>query len=93
MELVRRGNADRLFWWQDASAECDLVVKQESGGTAIQVWMGAEPSLPERERRGIEAARSALRLGDGLILTYGNPLDPVPDGLRAVPIWRWLLEE
>lgn len=92
LELIRRGAADRLFWWQDVGAECDLVVKNDSGGTAIQVWMGDDRTPPERERRGIEEARRALQLTDGLILTDGYSMDQPDQGLRAVPIWRWLLE-
>ena len=92
IELVRRGLGDRVFWWGDGHAECDLVIKDQGGGGAVQVWMGQEPTPPEREWRGLERAREALRLTRGLLLTDGYEVPLADPTVRVVPLWRWLLE-
>jgi predicted AAA+ superfamily ATPase len=100
LELLRRSNENPLwdiYYFRDQrQREVDFVVKE--GPRVIQLIQVTYASSPdELERRELESlvkASEALRCGDLLLLTWDLEGELVRDGkrIRAVPLWRWLLQ-
>ena len=72
------------------------MVKQGLDVTeAIQVSFGLNVNNRQREYQGLQEAMSVHHLNEGLLLTNSidESLNPSPAGIRAVPVWQWLLKK
>jgi len=89
-ELKQSGE---VFYFEGKS-ECDFVVS--SGGAvsaAVQVCYELNDDNRKRELGGITEAMGALKLKEGLILTYDQEEELKEGGnkIKVLPVWKWLL--
>ncbi len=93
LELLRRG---KEVYYHTGKKECDFLVKKGLAITeAIQVSYELNVNNHLREYQGLQEAMNVHHLNEGLLLT--NTIDessiPSTAGIRAVPVWQWLLKK
>lgn len=91
LELVRRKKD--VFYFSD-KGECDFVIKQGINITeAIQVTYNLNIENFDREVKGLTAAMKEFNLNQGLLITLNSEMDnhEIPEEIKHVPIWKWLL--
>ncbi len=99
LELRRRGyrEGESLFYWEDprSRGEVDFVLTDRAGKVqkCLQVtWELVPGDLEQRRRELGSLARAREKLGckEVLILTWDQ--DGEEDGVRLLPVWRWIIE-
>jgi predicted AAA+ superfamily ATPase len=91
LELLRRG---REVYYHSDKNECDFVIKEGLKITdAIQVSYRININNEQREYGGLQEAMKLYNLHKGLLLTYDEEINkqPVPTGIKLMPVWKWLL--
>jgi len=82
-----------LYYWKDhQQREVDFVIKNDDLVTAcVQVTYAMERNdIQNRETRSLLRAAKELNCKNLLIITWDH--EEILDGIRYVPIWKWLLE-
>lgn len=90
---LRKKNKD-IFYFREKN-ECDFVIKERTKiREAIQVCYDLNEESKEREINGLVEALEKFKLKQGLILTYNqeDELKIKDKKIKAVPVWKWLLE-
>ncbi|MCI2415723.1 MAG: DUF4143 domain-containing protein [Candidatus Aramenus sp.] len=91
LELRRRGFKDQeVFYWK-GKREIDFVVAKNFNPTTLIQVTYATDRVEERKVEGILEAKSQLKVDDALIITWDYSGEV--KGVRAVPLWKWLLED
>ncbi len=83
-----------IFYFQDKN-ECDFIIKNGSNIIqAIQVCYQISKDNQERELNGLIGAMDKFKLKEGRILTYNQEDNFVIKDkvIKAIPVWKWLLE-
>jgi len=91
IELERRG-CELGYVLTPEGFEVDFLAR--SGDTELLVQVCADPSdegVLEREIRALDSARAVYPAAQPLLLTLERT-GPVPDGVTARQVWRWLLD-
>lgn len=86
LELRRRGKD--VYYWK-SRGEVDFVVKEKDDTlTAINVSYTDE--IDEREMKSLlEFRKRFKKTGNELVITKGT--EKVENGIRFIPLWKWLL--
>ena len=85
IELKRRGK--EVYFWK-GKREVDFIVRQESNLTAINVTFTDE--IAPREREGLLEFKEKYKNVHLVIIT--KELEQTDaDGIKYIPLWRWLL--
>ncbi len=93
VELLRRGKD--VYYHSDKN-ECDFVIKEGLNIIeAIQVSYRININNEQREYGGLQEAMKLYNLQKGLLLTYDEEKNeqPVPNGIKLMPVWKWLLNK
>ena len=95
LELLRRRSykfADyEIYYWKDAKGEVDFVVKSENKVTQlIQVTYELNKENFEREVAPLLKASKELKCKELLLITWDQE-DTTKEGVKIVPLWKWLL--
>ena len=91
--LRKYGREDAVFFY-NRNIEVDFYLPDEE--TAIQVCYSlSDAETVERETKALVSLSKVLPCKELLIITRNEERNIETDGkqIRAVPIWRWLLEE
>jgi predicted AAA+ superfamily ATPase len=91
LELIRREK--EVFYYDDVG-ECDFVIKQGLEIVeAIQVVYLLNKESIEREIKGLVGAMNNFKLNEGLLIYYDIDIaiNEIPENIKTVPIWSWLL--
>lgn len=78
----------------DQGNECDFHFKDPLNNEVrlVQVcWELGEEKTRRREFRGLQLAMKSLGIDTGTIVTWDTE-EETHDGIRVVPLWKWLLE-
>jgi len=93
IELKRRG---KQVYYHQGRTECDFVVREGNRITEVlQVcYLFREPSVADREVRGLTEAMAQYRLNQGTIITTDTETTLQQEGytIRVVYAWRWMME-
>ncbi|MEN8150292.1 MAG: ATP-binding protein [Planctomycetota bacterium] len=90
---LRRSGHRPEYYLTKSGREVDFVVTPEGRGARrlIQVcWDLADPDTRAREVTALREAMRELRIRSGTIVTWLDE-DSSEEGIRIVPVWRWLL--
>ncbi|MHA1677522.1 MAG: ATP-binding protein [Promethearchaeota archaeon] len=88
LELKRKDY--EIFYFKE-NKECDFVIQENNKITmAIQVCYDLNNQNKEREISGLKEAMKKFKLKKGILLTYDQE-DEI-DGIKVIPVWKWLLE-
>lgn len=87
IELLRRGHKEVYYW--KGNREVDFVVSRNFSPVALIQVTYADDGVEEREIEGIMEARRELKTENSLILTWDY--EGEIKGIRALPLWKWLL--
>lgn len=72
--------------------ECDFVVREgRKLTTAIQVCYALTAENRQRELAGLQEAQEALKIKEGIILTFDQ--EEKIGGIQVIPLWKWLLRK
>lgn len=91
LELKRR-NLD--IYYHSGKFECDfLIVDGLKVVQAIQVTYQLSPENQHRELAGLQEAMQQFNCDDGLIISFEQEFykDELPDNVKIIPLYRWLL--
>ena len=91
--LRKYGREDAVFFY-NRNIEVDFYLPDEE--TAIQVCYSlSDAETVERETKALVSLNKVLPCKELLIITRNEERNIETDGkqIRAVPIWKWLLEE
>lgn len=89
---LRKKHKD-IFYFQ-GEKECDFVIKEGTRITqAIQVCYELNRDNREREIEGLKEAMEKFNLKEGLILTYNQEDEFKHEGIKVIPVWKWLLKK
>ncbi|HLC55714.1 MAG TPA: ATP-binding protein [Candidatus Nanoarchaeia archaeon] len=83
-----------IFYFQENN-ECDFLVRDGTSITqAIQVCYEINRDNKDREINGLLEAMNKFKLKNGMILTYDQSDKFVIKDkiIKAIPVWKWLLE-
>lgn len=83
VELVRRNNTTLNYYTN--GFECDFITKNNS----IQVCYTINEENRKREVNGLIEAQKKFE-NKPILITYDQEIEL--DGIRSIPIWKWLLE-
>ncbi|NQD70177.1 ATP-binding protein [Sphingobacterium shayense] len=86
---------NNIYYYADASGECDFVVYQE-GGVALPVqvsWTLTDSDTRKREIKGLLNAAAYCKAETGWIITLDEEEKLTIDGVevKIMPAWKWLL--
>ena len=86
-----RRRADQMYYHDDGSSECDFVVRDADGWSAVQVTWKLEDGNQDREFDGLVRAMTAIGAKKGLIITDDQSDFAIHDGceIDIVPAWRY----
>ena len=71
--------------------ECDFIVRQKGKLLfAIQVCYLVNEENMQRELNGLKEAMDALKIKNGIIITFNQ--EDVLDKIKLIPAWKWLLD-
>lgn len=88
VELKRR--REDAYYWKGAN-EVDFVVKNADNSlTALNVTYGDE--VPEREAKALLQFKERFKAGEVGLVLLTRDVEQEKDGIRYVPVWKWLLE-
>ena len=91
LELKRRSKS--LFYYRDASSECDFVVQDDNKIVqAIQVTYDmSDEDTSKREIKGLLSACKKFNLSHGLIITHDSEDEILKDGISItlLPFFKW----
>ncbi len=95
LELLRRRSYkfsdDEIYYWRDAKGEVDFVVKSENKVTQlIQVTYELNKENFEREVASLLKASKELKCKELLLITWDQE-DTTKEGVKIIPLWKWLL--
>ncbi len=95
LELLRRRSYkfsdDEIYYWRDAKGEVDFVVKSENKVTQlIQVTYELNKENFEREVASLLKASKELKCKELLLITWDQE-DTIKEGVKIIPLWKWLL--
>ena len=76
-----------LFIFNDASFECDFLVKKESELIAIQVCYELHDGNREREFKGLKNVAKKFAISKSVLLTYNQ--EEELEGVEVVPFWKY----
>jgi len=91
LELLRRG---KEVYYHSGKKECDFVIKEGLKVVeAIQVAYQVNINNHEREYQGLQEAMLTYDLKEGLVINYNSDESFIPtnDGIKVIPVWKWLL--
>ena len=91
LELLRRG---KEVYYHMGKKECDFVIKEGLNIVeAIQVAYEVNENNHEREYLGLQEAMHTYNLKEGLLLIYDIEESFIPnyEGIKVMPVWKWLL--
>ncbi len=87
--LKLRQSAREIFYYRTDKTECDFLVRdQEKIISAIQVCWKIEPENVNREIQGLKDAMEKTNVKKAMIITRDQ--EDELDGIRLVPVWKWL---
>ncbi len=96
LELERRkGPLTELSYWKDYTGkEVDFVVKE---GTSIKelvqvTYASRRDGIEKRELNALINAGKELKCDDLLVITWDYEGEEKSEGIKFVPLWKWLLE-
>jgi len=93
LEFKRRGK--QIFYYRDASGECDFIVQEGSQIVqALQVTYDmSEEETRKREIKGLLTVCKKLNLSHGFIITYESEDKILEDGvtITLIPFYKWAL--
>ena len=76
-----------LFIFNDASFECDFLVKKESELIAIQVCYELHDGNREREFKGLKDVAKKFAISKSVLLTYNQ--EEELEWVEVVPFWKY----
>ena len=89
IELKRRGND--IYYWNGAN-EVDFVFKNKDDSlTAINITYSDE--INEREFKGLKEFKNKFKSKVKEIILITLDYEDKKDGIRLIPLWKWLLEQ
>ena len=88
LELLRRGYKE-IFYWK-GEKEVDFVISSNFKPNALIQVTYATDKPSEREIEGIIEAKEQLKTEENLIITWDY--EGEIEGIKAVPLWKWLLK-
>ncbi|USH00031.1 ATP-binding protein [Thermococcus argininiproducens] len=96
LELLRRRSYkfsdDEIYYWKDAKGEVDFVVKNKNKVTQlIQVTYELNKENFEREVASLLKASKELKCKELLLITWDQE-DTTKEGVKIMPLWKWLLQ-
>jgi len=93
LQLLRKGL--EIFYYT-GKGECDFVIKLGMDiKQAIQVCYSLTKENYEREINGLLEAVKEFNLRQGFLIVYDTDIKPnlIPDNIKVIYIWQWLLEK
>ena len=96
VELQRHRSIDprtEIYYWKDhQKREVDFVKKKgRKIDELIQVTYASDPNdIESREKQSLSKAGEELRCKNKLVITWDY--EDARDGIRYIPLWKWLLE-
>jgi len=91
LELLRRG---KEIYYHSGKKECDFLVKEGLKITeAIQVAYHVNRVNHQREIQGLQEAMQTYNLTQGILICLDTMEAgiSVPEGIKVLPVWKWLL--
>lgn len=91
LQLLRSG---KDIYYHSGKYECDFLIKEGiKVAEAIQVTYLLDHSNYEREVSGLQEAMATYSIPNGTLITYTGEEDfaSLPDGIRIIPAWKWLM--
>jgi len=85
-QLRRQGM--KIEYYRDERCECDFVVRNPEGASAIQVCSRIDRQNMQREVLGLKNAMVAIQAKQGCIITLDQ--EDTLDGIPVIPAWKWL---
>lgn len=85
-QLRRQGL--KIEYFRDERCECDFVVRNPEGASAIQVCSHIDRQNMQRELLGLKNAMVAIQAKQGCIITLDQ--EDTLDGIPVIPAWKWL---
>lgn len=76
-----------LFIFNDASFECDFLLKKEKELIAIQVCYELHNGNREREFKGLSDVAKKFKISKSVLLTYNQ--EEEVEGVEVVPFWKY----
>lgn len=96
LELERKKKPlAELFYWKDYTGkEVDFVIKEGTNiKELIQVtYASRRDEIEKRELNALIKAGKELKCNDLLVITWDYDGEEKPEGIKFVPLWKWLLE-
>lgn len=86
IELKRRGK--EAYYWKNKK-EIDFIVKERDGSLAA-INISYTDDILERETEGLLEFKKEFKKADELILITKD-IEKVENGIRFIPLWKWLL--
>ena len=88
LELLRRGYREVFYWRREK--EVDFVISSNFKPTTLIQVTYATDKLDQREIEGIVEAKDQLKTEENLIITWDY--EGEIEGIKILPLWKWLLE-